>query len=261
MIIAQISDSHIAIDAPDAERRLSDLALAIADINALEPQPDAIVHTGDVVHNGRPDEYAAAAAILAKARAPLYVLAGNKDDRGNLRAAFQAEGYLAADFPFIQYAIDRHRVRLIALDTLGPGNKGDFCRHRLDHLHALLEAAADRSVAVFAHHPPFLVTEGPEALHYESLECMANLRAALARSGRIAAIFSGHVHRAAWGDLGGIPAIVTTAVATSLRHGSYPPLVRDRPVYCVHRFDQTGGFTSESRVAGTAGSDFSTTMA
>src|SRR5690242_464779 len=104
MIIAQISDTHLTLGAPDAERRLDDFARTIADINALDPLPDAIVHTGDIVHNGRPDEYARAAAVLAKARPPVYVLPGNKDDRANLRAAFSAECYCASGSEFIDYA-------------------------------------------------------------------------------------------------------------------------------------------------------------
>jgi 3',5'-cyclic-AMP phosphodiesterase len=51
MIIAQISDTHLAVDTPDADRRSHELALTIADINALDPAPDLIVHTGDIVHN------------------------------------------------------------------------------------------------------------------------------------------------------------------------------------------------------------------
>jgi 3',5'-cyclic-AMP phosphodiesterase len=37
MIIAQISDTHVALDTPDAGRRLRDFARTIADINALDP--------------------------------------------------------------------------------------------------------------------------------------------------------------------------------------------------------------------------------
>jgi 3',5'-cyclic AMP phosphodiesterase CpdA len=88
MIIAHISDTHLALDTSDAERRICDFASTIADINALDPPANAIVHTGDIVHNERQDEYAQARALLAKARAPVYVLPGNKDDRANLRAAF-----------------------------------------------------------------------------------------------------------------------------------------------------------------------------
>jgi 3',5'-cyclic AMP phosphodiesterase CpdA len=53
MIIAQISDTHLMLDTPDADRRMHDFASTIADINALDPAPDVIVHTGDIAHNGR----------------------------------------------------------------------------------------------------------------------------------------------------------------------------------------------------------------
>ena len=118
MIIAQISDTHIALDTPDADRRIRDFALTVADINALDPAPDVIVHTGDLVHNGRQDEYAQAVATLANARAPLYVLTGNKDNRAKLCEAFSDRGYLVPDSDFVHYAIDDYPVRLIALDTL-----------------------------------------------------------------------------------------------------------------------------------------------
>ena len=141
VIIAQISDTHIALDTPDADQRIRDFALTVADINALDQAPDVIVHTGDIVHNGQQDEYAQAVATLAKARAPVYVLAGNKDDRANLRAAFSACGYLAPDSDFIDYAIDEYPVRLIALDTLSSGsNKGDFCPERVGRLINLIDA-------------------------------------------------------------------------------------------------------------------------
>ena len=90
MIIAQISDTHIALDSPNADHRIRDFERAIADINALDPGPDVIVHTGDIVHNGRSDEYAEAVRILAEARAPVYVIPGNKDDRANLCAGLLA---------------------------------------------------------------------------------------------------------------------------------------------------------------------------
>lgn len=254
MIIAQISDTHIAVDTPDADRRISDLALTVADMNELDPLPDAIVHTGDVVHNGRQDEYVQAAAILAKARAPVYVLAGNKDNRSNLRDAFSGGGYMQPDLDFVQYAIDSYSVRLIALDTQSSGNKGDFCRERLRHLTDLLEADATKPIAIFTHHPPFMVTEGPDAVHFENWQTMSRLRSALRRSGRVVAIFSGHVHRAVFGDVSGIPATVMPAIATTLRRGHYPAHLKSRPVYQLHRFDPIWGFVSQTRIIKGAGS-------
>jgi 3',5'-cyclic-AMP phosphodiesterase len=255
MIIAQISDTHIALDTADAGRRLRDFAVTIADINTLDPAPDAIIHTGDIVHNGRPDEYAEAAAILAKADAPVYVIPGNKDDRTNLREAFLAGGYLSPDSDFIDYAVERYPVRLIAVDTLNLGsNKGDFCPARARRLVELIDAEISKPIAVFAHHPPFEVPVGPDPINFETPEMMARLRQTLQHSVRVAAVFSGHVHRGIAGQVGGIPATVMPSIATTLRKGEYPAPMRTCPVYHIHRFDPAWGFATETRIVATSNS-------
>src|SRR5262249_6782029 len=147
MIIAQISDTHIALDTPDADQRICDFERTIADINALSSSPDVIVHTGDIVHNGRSDEYAEAVRILAKARVPVYVIPGNKDDRENLFAAFSPRGYLASGSSFIEYAVEEYPVRLISADTLSTrSNKGEFCSERAERLIGLIDAEKTKPI-------------------------------------------------------------------------------------------------------------------
>jgi Icc protein len=254
MIIAQVSDTHIALDAPDADQRITDFERAIADINALDPAPDVIVHTGDIVHNGRPDEYARAAAILARARCPVYVLAGNKDDRANLRAAFAAGGYLDANSSFIDYAVENYPVRLIAVDTLNTrSNKGEFSVERAERLITMIDADTAKPIAVFAHHPPFEVPVGPDPVNFETPEMMERLRRAVQHSGRVVAVISGHVHRGTAGRVGSIPATVMPSIATTLRKGEYPAPMKKRPVYHIHRFDPVWGFAVESRIVGMDG--------
>jgi 3',5'-cyclic-AMP phosphodiesterase len=251
MIVAQISDTHIALDTADAGRRIGDFERAIADINTLDPIPDVIVHTGDIVHNGRPDEYAEAARILAMARAPVYVIPGNRDDRANLHAAFGAGGYLAPDSKFLDYAVEDYPVRLIALDTLSSnGNKGDFCEERARRLLDMIDAETAKPIAVFAHHPPFVVPVGPDPINFEPPEAMARLAHALQHSGRVIAVISGHVHRGTAGHVGGIPATVMPSIATTLRRGAYPDRMKLRPVYHIHRFDPVWGFIVETRIVG-----------
>jgi hypothetical protein len=77
---------------------------------------------------------------------------------------------------------------------------------------------------------------------------MSRLRLALQHSGRVIAIFSGHVHRAAEGLVGTIPASVVQCIATTLRKGEYPSSMRTRPVYHLHRFDPTWGFATQTRI-------------
>lgn len=251
MIIAQISDSHVALDTPDADRRSSDLARAIADINSLDPAPDLIVHTGDITHSGQPEEYALVVSTLAKARAPVYVVAGNKDSRANLREAFSPCGYLSPDADFITYAVDDFPVRLIVLDTLhATSNRGDFCAERVRRLTDLIDAEATRPVAVFTHHPPFIVTAGPYPMHFEADEPMLRLQQALQQSGRVVGVFSGHVHRPAAGSIGSIRTSVVPCIATPLRKGEYPAHMERRPVYHLHRFDPDGEFVTETRIVG-----------
>ena len=251
MIIAQISDTHIALDTPDADQRIRDFECTIADINALDPSPDVIVHTGDIVHNGRPDEYAEAVRILGKARAPVYVTPGNKDDRENLFAAFSPRGYLGTNSNFIEYAIEDYPVRLISADTLSTrSNKGDFCPDRAERLIDLIDAEKSKPIAILAHHPPFEVMVGPDSANFETLEMMERLRETLQKSGRVIAVFNGHVHRAAGGSIGHIPAIVVPCIATTLRKGEYPVHLKRCPIYYLHQFGPLWEFVTEARVVG-----------
>ena len=256
MIIAQISDTHIARSVPDAEQRAADLARTIADINALNPAPDAIIHTGDVTHGGRREDYELAAALLRQAHAPVYVAPGNRDDRENLRRAFSPWACRAAQTGFLTYAVDDFPVRLIAVDTVtSDSNKGDFCPERVRRLLERIDADRAKPIVAFMHHPPFVVTVGPDALNFTSPEPMHRLQQALQHSGRVIGVFCGHVHRSTGGWIGAIRAMVAPSTATTLRKGDFPQHLRDRPIYHLHRYDPAFGFSTEARVVAIAGDD------
>ena len=251
MIIAQISDTHLALDTPDAERRIADFERTIDDINSLDPAPDLIIHSGDIVQNAREDEYAEAARILALAKVPVYLMVGNKDDRSKLREAFPDHAYLQSCGDFIAYSIDEHPIRIIVLDTLNPGsNKGDFCDERIAALVREYDRDSQKPVAVFAHHPPFLVDEGPDPLHFETDDIMQNFRRVLGSCSRLSGVFCGHVHRGVAGLVNSVRVLVVPCIATTLRRGEYPPHLTTCPIYHLHRFDDDGEFSSELRIVG-----------
>jgi 3',5'-cyclic-AMP phosphodiesterase len=252
MIIAQISDTHIARGAPDADRRASDLERTLADINSLDPAADVIIHTGDVVHGGRREDYVAAASLLATARAPVYVVPGNRDDRENLRNSL-SRWVPACGCGFIDYAVEDFPVRLVAFDTTtSASNKGDFPPERARGLTALIEADSQRPTAVFMHHPPFTVTVGPDPLNFVTPEAMASLQGTLERAGRVVAVFCGHVHRSTWGRIGGIPVMVAPCTATTLRKGDFPQQMHGRPVYHLHRLNSACELATELRIVAAA---------
>ena len=255
MIIAQISDTHIAQDAPDAERRASDLGRTIADINALDPPADVIICSGDIAHGGRPEDYERVASLLREARAPVYVAPGNRDDRENLRQAFSGWACLASGSDCLDYAVEDFPVRLISVDTVTTrSNKGAFAPEHTRQLTELIDAEKTKPTAVFMHHPPYVVTVGPDPVNFATAEDMSRLQQVLERSGRVIAVFCGHVHRSTAGRIGQIPVIVAPCTATSLRKGDYPADMLHRPVYHVHRFEPAYGFSTQARIVeGTGG--------
>lgn len=256
MIVAQISDTHIVHGVPDADRRVADLERTIADINALDPRPDVIVHTGDITHGGRPEDYALVASLFRAARAPVYVAPGNRDHREHLRAALAGGACRAAGSPFLDYSIEDFAVRLIAVDTVTTAsNKGDFCAERVRRLLERIDADRAKPIVAFMHHPPFVVTVGPDALNFTSPEPMHRLQQALQHSGRVIGVFCGHVHRSTGGWIGAIRAMVAPSTATTLRKGDFPLHLRDRPIYHLHRYDPAFGFSTEARVVAIAGDD------
>jgi 3',5'-cyclic AMP phosphodiesterase CpdA len=252
MIIAQISDTHIALGATDADRRASDLERTLADINALDPAPDVIIHSGDVTHGGRREDYAVVASLLTTARAPVFVAPGNRDDRETLRHSL-SRWVPAAGSGVLDYAVEDFPVRLIAVDTTtSASNKGDFSPERARGLTELLEADSQRPIAVFMHHPPFTVTVGPDPLNFVTADAMAHLQRSLERSGRVIAVFCGHVHRSTCGRIGDIPVMVAPCTATTLRKGDYPQQMQSRPVYHLHRLNSACELVTEVRIVAAA---------
>jgi hypothetical protein len=98
------------------------------------------------------------------------------------------------------------------------------------------------------------VEVGPDPFNFETPEMMMRFRQALQHSGRVIAIFSGHVHRGAAGHVGAITATVMPSIATTLRKGEYPPHIMASPVYHIHRFDPVSGFLTEARLVGSGSS-------
>ena len=248
MVIVQISDTHISLDVPESEQRLADLRRTVAAINKLDPQPDVVVHTGDLANRGKVAEYAAAARLLQALRAPLYLAVGNRDDRAHLHAAFVTQDCFPGGEPFVQYAVEEHAVRLLVLDTQGPGRAGDYCERRAAGLAKALTQQVDKPVAVFLHHPPFDIPGADEAykFQFESREAAKRLTDVLARFDQVIRVFCGHAHRATQTQVNGIPASTMASIAVDLRVGESAQVPSSRPRFQIHRYATVRGFETLS---------------
>src|SRR5258708_23368332 len=134
MLIAHITDPNIpppgtllmgVVDTASALER------AVAALNRLDPSPDALVFTGDLVESGAPEEYAHLRALLAPLRMPVFAIPGNHDAREPMRQAFIRDGYLSAQ-AFLNHVIEGYPLRILGLATLIPGEGGRLlCSQRL----------------------------------------------------------------------------------------------------------------------------------
>ncbi|MBT3371815.1 MAG: phosphodiesterase [Rhodospirillaceae bacterium] len=194
---AQISDCHISEPHGMADRMYQTarhLRRAVAHLNGLAQPPDFVLCTGDLVDSGGSGEYAILADLLGQLAAPFYLLPGNHDDRDAMRLAFPEHGYLAGPEGFMQYTIEDWPLRLIALDTLVPGQSGgQLCEIRLKWLDEKLSEQPDRPTVLFMHHPPFRA--GLVKMDKVGLEDRTGLADLVRRHGQVEAILAGHLHR------------------------------------------------------------------
>lgn len=242
-IIAQLTDLHIREPNRLAYGRLDTapyLRTCVDSVLKLRQRPDAIVLTGDLTDFGRPAEYAHLRELLAPLDIPLYLLPGNHDDRSNMRLAFPDHVYMAQG-EFIQYVVDIGEIRLIALDTMIPGESGgQLCAARLSWLRETLAASEDHAVIIAMHHPPFRTLIG----HMDKIGLQAGaeeLREIVAQHGNIERIICGHLHRAIDVRFGGTIASTAPApahqVTLDLDDDAESSWMLEPPGFRVHAWD------------------------
>ncbi|MCO4880095.1 phosphodiesterase [Paraburkholderia caribensis] len=249
MLIAQISDLHIKRPGALAYRRVDTaayLSRCVERLNALAPAPDAIIITGDLVDQGEPEQYEHLKSLLAPLKIPYYLLVGNHDDRTALRATFIDHKELHTNSEFIQYTVDIGPLRLIALDSMVPGQSaGLLCDARLAWLEAQLQTAHDKPVIVALHHPPFVSGIGHmDALRLDPASAK-KLAALIARHPNVERVICGHVHRPMFVRFAGTIASAVPApahqVALDLRDDAPSAFMMEPPAFALHRYDSVNG--------------------
>src|ERR671936_205026 len=114
-LLVQLSDPHIGAEWGGGDS-VAGLAAAVESVRALEPNPDALLISGDLADHAADTEYEQVRELLAPLEAPVYVLPGNHDDRLALRRHFGVPG---ADGEPVQYSADLGPLRLVVLDSTG----------------------------------------------------------------------------------------------------------------------------------------------
>ena len=250
ILVAQVSDTHIREPGRTAYGRVdtaAHLAAAVEQLNRLDPAPDIVLATGDLVDFGEPGEYEHFRQLTAPLAAPLWPLPGNHDG-ALFWTAFAAAAALR-DRAGEGYVVDAGPLRIVMVDSTVPGAPhGDALdpnggRRRLDWLDRTLGRAADRPTLLAMHHPPYATGIGHmdrQALHHP--EC---LEAVVARHPQVLALTCGHVHRSVTGQFAGRPALICPspahAVTLDLDPAGAPAFHMEPPAFLLHAWQDGAG--------------------
>ncbi len=247
MIIAQISDTHImTLSSDQGTSRAENLRQCVADINRRGV--DAVIHTGDSVHQAQPDEYARLREILAGLRAPLFLVPGNRDRREALTAAFGNLPYLPPTGEYLHYAVEDFPVRLVGLDsTEAEERKGVFGVERQAWLEETLAQEPERPTILFIHHPPFDIAQHYVG-GYRHQQDADDLAALVSRHPQVKRLLCGHVHCLHRTDWAGTVATTMPSVAVDLRMGPDGGL-NGAPGYALHAISPEGDVASQMQIA------------
>ena len=209
--------------------------------------------TGDIVESGSAQEYRLARTELDRLAIPWYPIPGNHDARAAFIDGFQdrlpREGDVDRLDGFAQYAVAGLPLRILALDTLVPGeDHGLLTGMRLDWLEAQLSRHADLPTVIAMHHPPF-ETAMPliDGMILHDRGAFAQL---IARHPQVEAIVSGHIHRAIHGRVAHAQASVapSTAHQIDLAMSQQDPITfnHEPPGLQLHSWQGRGTWTTHT---------------
>jgi 3',5'-cyclic AMP phosphodiesterase CpdA len=190
---AQISDSHIGFSKEPNKDVTATLEVAIDKINALKQRPALLLHTGDLTHLARPDEFDTCAEVVKGFKGETFYVPGEHDlftDEGKsylerYGKGTQGKGWRSFDHKGV------HFVGLVNVMNLKAGKLGVLGREQLKWLEKDVAGLADSTpIVVFAHVPLWTVYEAWGWGTQDSAQALDLLK----RFGSVT-VLNGHVHQ------------------------------------------------------------------
>jgi len=187
----QISDSHLGFHQDANPDVAGTLKSTIDAINALPRTPDFVIHTGDVTHLSKPEQFDLGKQLLGTLKAPTIVLPGEHDSIGDGSKTF-LKTFAPPSGTTGWFSWDARGTHYVALVNVFDFEKmGLLGNEQLAWLERdLAGLPASRPLVVFAHVPLY-------ALYPEWGWTTADGAKALALMARFDAVtvLNGHIHQ------------------------------------------------------------------
>jgi 3',5'-cyclic AMP phosphodiesterase CpdA len=241
MFIAQLTDTHITVPTKlggNCNTKLDALRKCVAAINKLGTLPDAIIHTGDLAHNGSVEEYQITKSIMDTLRAPYFITKGNRDSIKPLIQEFSLHQVQKENQSFLQYSANVLSYRLVAVDTSSKdSNLGVLNFDRLADLDKILAEEPHKSTLIFMHHPPVNLSDtGHHFYAYENSRMIKNFRDLMVRHPQVIAYFCGHIHRSFRSTINLAPLVVMPPLCKTLNREKNSKALSPDVAFYLHNF-------------------------
>jgi 3',5'-cyclic-AMP phosphodiesterase len=152
----QISDTHIGFNKPANDHVTDTLQKTIDAINALPTPPAFVMHTGDISHLSKPEEFDRAKQLLGQLKVPLFTLPGEHDTIGDRGKAYE-ETFPRKDVREGLQVWDQAGIHFVSLTNVlefGDTGTGKLGQPQLDLLAKdLATQKQDTPLVVFSHLP------------------------------------------------------------------------------------------------------------
>jgi Icc protein len=189
----QISDSHMGFNKPANPDVAGTLKAAVDKINGLTTEPEFLLHTGDISHLSKPEEFDAVDQILKATRKETFFVPGEHDVLEDDGKAF-VERYAKASKGSGWYSFDKkgvHFVGLVNVMNLKAGGLGTLGPEQLEWLERdVKHLKSSTPIVVFAHIPLWTVYPDWGWGTQDSAQALAYLK----KFGSVT-VLNGHIHQ------------------------------------------------------------------
>ena len=190
----QISDSHIGFNKPANPDALGTLREAIAKVKAVKSKPAFMIHTGDITHLSKPDEFDSAAKLIGEANLDVHYVPGEHDFIDEGLGKLYLERYGKGTKGQGWYSFDDHGVHFIGLNNIVDLKAGGLGRLGPEQLAWLADDVKGKSnstpIVVFAHIPLWIVYADWGWGTDDGLQALDMLK----RFGSVT-VLNGHIHQ------------------------------------------------------------------
>src|SRR4051812_6083778 len=189
----QISDSHMGFNKPANPDVTGTLRAAVGKINSLQASPEFVLHTGDISHLSKPEEFDTVDEILRDTRKDVLFVPGEHDvlnDDGKQFLERYGKGSKGAGWrSFDSRGV--HFIGLINVMNLKAGGLGTLGREQLDWLEDDVKHLKHSTpIVVFAHIPLWSVYPEWGWGTEDSAQALAYLK----KFGSVT-VLNGHIHQ------------------------------------------------------------------